>query len=145
MDVPQKKITPTEIVTKMFSADSFSQWLGIEFRHIKRGDVSLQMAVSDTMLNGFKMAHGGIAYSLADSTLAFSANSLGNQAVSIETSISHLKPVQADDVLTSFTKPLSISKRLARYEISIENQRHELVAILHGTMYRKEEQWQPTT
>ena len=145
MDGLQKNLTPTEIVTKMFSADAFSQWLGIEFKHIKEGDVSLQMTVSDTMLNGFKMAHGGIAYSLADSTLAFSANSLGNQAVSIETSISHLKPVQANDVLTSLTKALSVSKRLCRYEISVENQRHELVAILHGTMYRKEQQWDHST
>ena len=43
------------------------------------------------MLNGFSIAHGGISYSLADSALAFAANSYGKKAVSIETSISHIK------------------------------------------------------
>ena len=62
------------------------------------------------MTNGFKIAHGGITYSLSDSSLAFSANSYGIQAVSIETSISHLKPVHIGDILTTSVEEISSTK-----------------------------------
>ena len=52
------------------------------------------MTVRDEMTNGFNIAHGGITYSLADSALAFAANTYNIQSISIETSISHTKKVQ---------------------------------------------------
>ena len=79
----------------MISGDAFSQWLGIEVLKISEGKCTLQMIVRDEMTNGFNIAHGGIAYSLADSALAFAANSDGIQSLSIETSISHTKKVKS--------------------------------------------------
>ena len=76
-----------KVVDKMISGDAFSQWLGIEVLEITEGFCKLKMTVRDEMTNGFNIAHGGIAYSLADSCLAFAANADGIQAVSIETSI----------------------------------------------------------
>ena len=62
------------------------------------------------MVNGFDVAHGGITYSLADSALAFSANSRGIRSMSIETSISHQKVIKVGDVLTVKSKELSKKK-----------------------------------
>ena len=62
---------PQKIVKKMFDQDAFSQWLGIEIIEIKDGYCKLKMTVRKEMLNGFQIAHGGIAYSLADSAFAF--------------------------------------------------------------------------
>ena len=68
------------IVDKMLSGDAFSKWLGIEILDISNGYCKLKMKVRKEMTNGFNIAHGGITYSLADSALAFAANSDGIQS-----------------------------------------------------------------
>ena len=79
--------------------DAFSKWLGIEVIAVEAGFATLRMTVREEMTNGFGIAHGGISYSLADSALAFASNGGGNQSVSLETAIHHLKPVQSGDTL----------------------------------------------
>ena len=81
----------SKVVDKMLSGDAFSKWLGIEILEISSGYCKLKMKVRKEMTNGFNIAHGGITYSLADSALAFAANSYGTQSLSIETSINHAK------------------------------------------------------
>nr|MCS5614407.1 hotdog fold thioesterase [Candidatus Neomarinimicrobiota bacterium] len=101
-----------KIVDTMYQNDAFSQWLGIEVVEIKDGYCKLNMSVRKEMLNGFQIAHGGIAYSLADSALAFASNSHGRKSLSVETSISHTVSVKEGDVLTGTTKELSLSDKI---------------------------------
>jgi acyl-CoA thioesterase len=93
------------------------------------------------MTNGFGIAHGGIAYALADSALAFASNSLGSKAVSIETSISHTKPVKVGDTLKASTKLKDKSNRLARFEVEVRNEQ-DVVALFRGTVFITEKLWQ---
>jgi len=134
-------LKPTEIVTKMLNNDEMSQWLGIKLILVEKGNVTLQITVRKEMTNGFNIAHGGITYSISDSSLAFSANSYGIQAVSVETSISHLKPVHIGDVLTTSVEEISLSKRIGVYYINVHNQNNILVSTLKGTMYRNGKEW----
>jgi acyl-CoA thioesterase len=131
------------VVEKMISGDAFSQWLGIEILEITEGFCKLKMTVSDEMTNGFNIAHGGIAYSLADSCLAFAANADGIQAVSIETSISHTKKVANGDILTATSKEMNKSNKTALYYITITNQDNLEVAHFKGTVYRTGKEWFP--
>lgn len=125
----------------MMQQDLFSQWLGIEILNAEPGSCRLSMSVRPEMCNGFGIAHGGIAYSLADSALAFASNAHGRKAVSIETSISHIKPIMEGDVLVATTTEQHISSRLAIYEVRITRRDDILVALFKGTVYRKEEEW----
>lgn len=131
------------IVDKMYNGDAFSQWLGIERLEEKAGYCKLRMTVREEMTNGFKIAHGGITYSLADSALAFASNGYGRQAVSIETSISHTKPVFIDDVITAEAVELNLTNATAIYDIKITNQKGEVVALFKGTVYRTKKEWTP--
>jgi acyl-CoA thioesterase len=130
-----------KVVNKMISGDAFSQWLGIKIIKINEGNCTLEMTVRDEMTNGFHIAHGGIAYSLADSALAFAANSYGIQAMSIETSISHTKKVKSGDVLKATTKEINKSNKTAIYYITITNQNDIEVAHFKGTVYRTDRKW----
>jgi acyl-CoA thioesterase len=103
----------------------------------------LQLKVREEMTNGFNIAHGGIAYSLADSCLAFAANADGIQAVSIETSISHTKKVVSGDVLTATSKEMNKSSKTALYYITITNQDNLEVAHFKGTVFRTGKEWFP--
>ena len=135
-------LNPTEIVKKMLTNDAMSQWLGIELISVEKGNVTIQITVRKEMTNGFGIAHGGITYSLSDSCLAFSANTHGIHSVSIETSISHLKPVNVGDVLTAKTTEISLTKRVGVYQIEVFNQNNHLVSTLKGTMYRTGKVWE---
>ena len=132
---------PWKIVNKMFQKDTFSQWLGIEIVDVSEGYCQLKMKVRKEMLNGFHIAHGGIAYSLADSALAFASNSHGKKSLSVETSISHTVSVKDGDVLTATTKELSRSDKIGVYLITITNKENQEIAIFKGTVYRTSKDW----
>ena len=134
-------MTPKQIIEKMMAADNMSQWLGIEVLNFDPGSVSVRMKVREEMVNGFGVTHGGITYSLADSALAFSANSHGMRAMSIETSISHLKSVHVGDVLTAKTTQLNHTRKTGVYAMDVVNQNNELVAHFKGTVYRSDKVW----
>lgn len=130
-----------DIPKKMYSNDAFSQWLGMEILSASNGSAVVELKVRDDMTNGFGIAHGGIAYALADSALAFASNSLGSKAVSIETSISHTKPVKVGDTLKASTKLKDRSNRLARFEVEVRNEQ-DVVALFRGTVFITEKLWQ---
>jgi len=132
-----------KIVDTMYQNDAFSQWLGIEVVEVKDGYCKLNMTVRKEMLNGFQIAHGGIAYSLADSALAFASNSHGRKSLSVETSISHTVSVKEGNVLTAATEELSLSDKIGVYLITITNQNNQEVAYFKGTVYRTSKEWFP--
>ena len=133
--------TYTKIVNKMFEKDAFSKWLGIEVVSVSKGYCQLKMKVREEMLNGFYIAHGWIAYSLADSALAFASNSNGKQSLSIETSISHTIAIKDGDELTATTEELSLSDKIAVYLIIITNGDKQDIAYFKGTVYRTSKDW----
>ena len=130
-----------KVIEKMMSGDAFSQWLGIELLESAPGFCKIQLKVREEMTNGFNIAHGGISYSLADSCLAFAANSYGTQSVSIETSISHTKKVESGDLLIATSNELNKSKKTALYSITISNQDNIEIAHFKGTVYRTGKEW----
>lgn len=130
-----------KVVDEMFDNDWFSQWLGIERVLVEKGRCILKLQVKKEMLNGFQIVHGGIYYSLADSALAFAANSYGIKSVSIETSISHLQPCKEGDSIIAETIEISKSNKIAIYNININNQENKLVAVFKGTVYITGKSW----
>jgi acyl-CoA thioesterase len=132
---------PLQVFHLMYDNDPFSIWLGIELVEIKAGYCCLKMKVKEPMLNGFGIAHGGIAYSLCDSALAFASNSYGIKCVSIETSISHLKPVKQNDELTAAACEIYKGNKTAIYDVVVVNQLNEKVAVFKGTVYRTGKLW----
>jgi len=132
---------PKDIVLKMLKEDHFSKWLNLEIMTISKGSCTLSMKVTKTMLNGFQIAHGGICYSLADSCLAFAANSYGFISYSVNTSIKHLVKVNQGDTLIATSKEKKLSIKNIRYEISIENQLNELVAVFTGEVHVSTRIW----
>ena len=132
---------PTKIVNKMFDQDAFSQWLGIEIVDVSEGYCKLKLTVREEMLNGFHIAHGGIAYSLADSALSFASNSNSKKSLSVETSISHTISIKDGDELTATTEVLSLSDKIGVYLITITNKDNQKIAYFKGTVYRTSKDW----
>ena len=132
-------MSPKEIVNQMFSKDSFSQWLGVQIQEVIKGRCVISLQVSNLMTNGFKIAHGGIAYSLADSCAAFVANSFGFIAITKSSNIYYLKKVNKGDHLTAHCATTELDKK--NLEVEITNQHQELVANYSCTIHYTNEQW----
>jgi acyl-CoA thioesterase len=135
-----KQALADKVVDTMFTNDYFSQWLGIERVKVEPGRCILKMQIRKEMLNGFSIAHGGIAYSFADSALAFASNSHGRKSLSIETSISHTMSLQEGDTILATAKEISLSNKLGIYYITITKD-GTTVALFRGTVYRTSKEW----
>ena len=129
------------IVQKMLSTDAMTEWLNAEVIESKEGYCKLSMTAREEMANGFKIVHGGITFSLADSAIAFAANALGRHAVSLQTSIRHLKPVFVGDVITAEATVVSSTHKIINVDAVVFNQKGDKVADLQATGYRKSDEW----
>jgi acyl-CoA thioesterase len=138
-----RQILAKKVVQKMYDDDEFSQWLGIEILKVKPGFVKLQMQVRPEMTNGFKVSHGGIPFSLADSALAFASNTYGRVAVALENNISFVKKVKGDDTLTAVAEELNSGRTIGVYNVTVTNQDDREVALFRGTVYRTGEEHFP--
>ena len=129
------------VVDKMYVNDLFSQWLGIEIVEVKVGKCILKMEVREEMLNGFRILHGGVTFSLADSALAFASNSYGKKSVSIEVSMSYTGQVEEGDILIATAEVASLNNKIAVFNVEVDNLEGTKIALFKGTVYRTEKDW----
>ena len=124
------------VVAQMMAHDAFSQWLGVEVTDVAPNAATVRMTVRPEMANGFGVCHGGVTFALADSALAFASNTHGQLTVSIENGIRYPAPVMPGDVLTATAVEQSASRRLAYFDVTVRNDRGDVVGLFHGTVYR---------
>lgn len=124
------------VVAHMLEHDEFSRWLGLEVTHVAPNAATVRMTVRPEMVNGFGVCHGGVAFSLADSALAFASNTHGRLTVSIENSIRYPAPIMPGDVLTATAVELSASRRLAYFDVTVRKDGGDVVGLFKGTVYR---------
>lgn len=124
------------VVHGMVARDAFSEWLGIEVLEIAPCRSKVRMKVRAEMVNGFGVSHGGIAYSLADSALAFAANTNGRVTVAIENSISYPQPAAVGDILTAVAEEETATGNLGFYRVIVRNQKDTVVSTFRGTVYK---------
>ena len=134
----EKDIQATHVIEHLMEQDKFSQWLGIQLLESKEGYSRIQMTVREEMINGFGIAHGGIAFSLADSAFAFACNSRNNLSVALDTSINFTKAIQVGDILIAEAKEIHNGRSTGLYFITIINQQNDQVAFFKGTCFRKD-------
>jgi len=116
----------------MYATDTCSQWLGISIEEVRPGYARMSMAVRPEFLNGHGICHGGLMFTLADSTFAFACNSHNVPAVAAGCSIEFLRPVREGDVLTAESQEQTLAGRHGIYDVCIQNRSGALVALFRG-------------
>ena len=91
----------------------------MELVEVAPGRATLAMTLSDAMLNGHDIAHGGFIFTLADSAFAFACNSYGERTVAVHCSISFIKPAARGDRLIATAREVSRVGRSGIYDVSI--------------------------
>ncbi|MBC6491779.1 phenylacetic acid degradation protein PaaD [Flavihumibacter stibioxidans] len=125
-----------KVVDHMMQEDAFSRWLGVTVLEVKEGYSRIRMTIRDEMVNGFGIAHGGIAFSLADSAFAFACNNRNNLSVALDVTITFTKAVKIGDTLTAEAKEVHNGRSTGVYLITITNQAGEQVGLFKGTCFR---------
>jgi acyl-CoA thioesterase len=134
--VTDEQMLAERVVREMVRKDAFSEWLGIEVLEIAPRRSTVRMRVRPEMVNGFGVSHGGVVYSLADSALAFAANTHGRVTVAIENSISYPSPVAVGDVLTAVAEEEAQTGSLGFFRVLVRNQDDVVVSTFRGTVYK---------
>lgn len=130
-------MTPQELSARvgaaMFAVDAASKdFLQMELLACEPGRAVMRMTVREPMLNGHKICHGGLIFTLADSTFAFACNSHNKVTVAAGASIEFLKPAHLGDVLTCEGVEQVLQGRHGVYDMKVSNQRGETVAMFRG-------------
>ena len=130
------QMTPDELArataTAMYENDACSKALGLEILEVRPGYARLRMGVRDDFLNGHQICHGGLIFTLADSTFAFACNTYNVNTVAAGCSIEFLRPVQGGDMLTAEAIEQTLSGRTGIYDVGVTNRAGETVAMFRG-------------
>lgn len=117
----------------MFAVDAASKdFLQMELVACEPGRAVMRMKVRAPMLNGHRICHGGLIFTLADSTFAFACNSHNRVTVAAGCSIEFLRPAHLDDVLTCEGVEQVLQGRHGIYDMKVTNQQGEVVAVFRG-------------
>lgn len=129
----------------MYAADACSRALGLELLEVRPGYARMRMAVRADFLNGHQICHGGLIFTLADSTFAFACNTYNINTVASGCSIEFLRPVHEADVLTAEAVEQTLSGRTGIYDIRVTNRAEETVAMFRGKSAQIKGSLIPTT
>jgi len=112
--------------------DRASHWLGMKRLEVRPGYVRMSMRVKEHMVNGQKVCHGGLIFSLADSSFGYACNSHGQHALAASCSIDFLAPAALGDELVAEAQEIAHAGRTRIYDVRVTNQDGKLIALFRG-------------
>lgn len=121
---------------EMYRLDRTSHFLRIALDEIRPGYARMSLTVTDDMVNGHGMCHGGFIFTLADSAFAYSCNSHNHNAVASGCTIEYLAPAHVGDVLTATAEERALAGRSGIYDIEVSNQAGKRIALFRGKSHR---------
>jgi len=124
------------VADAMYGHDDASQGLGIRLEAVGAGWARMSMPVTEEMLNGHRVCHGGFIFSLADSAMAFASNSRNRVSVAQFCSITFLRPGRAGCLLLAEAREQADAGRTGMYAVEVREKAVEVVAVFSGAVRR---------
>jgi acyl-CoA thioesterase len=119
-------------VRAMWAQDTASSALGMELVDVGPGRARLRMPVTQSMVNGHAIAHGGLVFTLADSAFAVACNTHGVVTVASGADITFVAPARLGDVLLAEAVEQATFGRSGVTDVRVTNQDGDLVALFRG-------------
>ncbi|MEV5652383.1 hydroxyphenylacetyl-CoA thioesterase PaaI [Nocardia sp. NPDC052254] len=120
------------LAAAMFEADTASRELGIQIVDLGIGHATTTMTVTETMVNGHGITHGGYVFLLADTTFALACNSHGRPAVAARADIRYLRPTHGGEVLTAHAVERARFGRNGIYDVTVSTADATVIAEFRG-------------
>ena len=116
----------------MYRADRASQLLGIDVAKVAPGRATARMRITDSMINGHDIAHGGYVFLLADTAFAFACNSYGRVTLAASADIVFVAPARLGDELVAEAVERVRHGRSGVYDVTVRRAGGEVVAEFRG-------------
>jgi acyl-CoA thioesterase len=118
-DTPAPDELAKRCAAAMFETDNASRALGMEITDIGAGHATVRMTITDLMLNGHRIGHGGYTFMLADSAFAFACNSYDVATVAASCDIVFTAPTYEGDVLEAAAVQRHRAGRGGIYDVTV--------------------------
>ena len=137
MDAPVPKPLDAQALAEacaraMWAEDRASQGLGMAIERVAPGEAVLTMPVTERMVNGHGLCHGGFIFTLADSAFAFACNTYDQRTVAQHCAVTFLSPARLGDGLTAHAVEVVRSGRSGIYDITVTGADGTVVAEFRG-------------
>ncbi|MFI7532426.1 hydroxyphenylacetyl-CoA thioesterase PaaI [Streptosporangium sp. NPDC049376] len=106
--------------------------LGITVEEVSVGRARLRMRISEDMLNGHNLAHGGYLFLLADAAFAYAGNARGPVTLAQSAQITFLRPAEAGEELLAEAVERARYGRQGVYDVTVRRPCGEIVAEFRG-------------
>jgi len=119
----------------MFADDVASTSLGIELVEAGEGRAVARMTVTEQMVNGHSIAHGGYLFLLADTTFACACNSHGPVTVAAGADITFVASARLGDRLVATAEERTRYGRNGIYDVTVHRETdagHDVIAEFRG-------------
>jgi acyl-CoA thioesterase len=114
----------------MYADDRASRALGIVIEGVAPGRATARMRVSESMVNGHRVAHGGYVFLLADTAFAFACNTFA-PSLARSADVVFVRPVREGDELVAEAQVRTRFGRGGIYDVSVRRG-DEVVAEFRG-------------
>lgn len=121
-----------EAAEAMFAEDLATQHLGMKVEDIAPGAATVRLTITDAMVNGHGIAHGGYVFLLADTAFAFASNTYGETVVSRNCEIAFLRPAKTGEELIATAAERVRLRRSGIYDVTVRRSDGDIVAELRG-------------
>lgn len=119
-------------VRVLHAEDLTSQTLGIVLNKVSPGHASVWMRVSDTMVNGYGIAHGGYLFLLADVAFSYACNTYGSVNVANGAQMTFLRPAGVGDKLIAEAVERVRYGRSGIYDVTVRRSDGVIIAEFRG-------------
>jgi acyl-CoA thioesterase len=116
----------------MWADDVASRSLGIELIAVEPGHAVLAMDVTERMVNGHDICHGGYIFTLADSAFAFACNTYNERTVAQQCAITFVASAQRGDRLVARATERLRAGRSGIYDVTVTREEGFVIAEFRG-------------
>ena len=121
-----------KVARAMLAAEGTGPAWGIEIEEARQGYARIRMALRPDMLNGHRIAHGGILFALADTAFAYACNSRNVRTVAAQASIVFLDSARDGEVLIAEAEESALVGRSGVCNVSVRTADGRAVAQFQG-------------
>ena len=121
-----------KVARAMLAAEGTGPAWGIEIEEAREGYARIRMTVRADMLNGHRIAHGGMVFALADTAFAYACNSRNLRSVAAQASMTFLDAAGEGDVLVAEAQEAAVVARSGVYNVSVRTDDGRAIAEFQG-------------
>jgi acyl-CoA thioesterase len=124
--------TADKVARAMLAAEGTGPAWGIEIEEAREGYARIRMTLRADMLNGHRIAHGGMVFALADTAFAYACNSRNVATVAAQASIVFLDAAREGELLVAEAEEQALAGRSGVYKAMVKGEDGRTIAAFQG-------------